>query len=92
LINKRERQSFEDIFERFNQINFNIDSKPWQYVVWNPIEKKMIMNSDSVTQLLLTFLYSNNILEPRELQKLREGYASKTSNENDLDKVLNDIK
>jgi len=92
LINKRERKSFEDIFERFNQINFNIDSKPWQYVVWNPIEKKMIMNSDSVTQLLLTFLYSNNILEPRELQKLREGYASKTSNENDLDKVLNDIK
>lgn len=91
LMHKREGKEFDEIFERFNQINFNIDSKPWHYVVWNPIEKKMIMNSDSVTQLLLIYLYDSGVLEQRELQKLKEGYASKISYENDLNNVLQDI-
>lgn len=91
LIYKREGKEFDEIFERFNQINFNIDSNPWHYVVWNPIEKKMIMNSDSVTQLLLIYLYDGSVLEQREMQKLKEGYASKISYENDLNNVLQNI-
>lgn len=91
LIYKRQQIEFDDIFERFDQINFAMNSRPWQFVVWNPIEDKMIMSSDSVTLLLLVFLYDANVLQSAELQKLKEGYASKISYENDLNDVLRDI-
>lgn len=90
-IHQRGGNSFEEIMNHFNNINFNIDSKPWHYVVWNPIEKKMLMNSSSLTYWLLIYLYNNELLEPNELQKLKEGYASKISYEQDLDNVLNEI-
>ena len=41
---KKEEKSFEEVFEQFNSVNLNINSRPWHYVIWNPIEKKMIMN------------------------------------------------
>jgi DGQHR domain-containing protein len=91
VIYKREKKSFGKIFERFNQINFNIDSKPWHYVVWNPIDKKMVMNSNNITQLLLTYLYENEVLEQTELLKLKEGYASKISFGGEIEDVLQDI-
>lgn len=91
FIYKSGKYSFDEIFERFNQINFNIDSKPWHFVVWNPIQKKMIMNSDSLTQLLLIYLYDKSLLGRRELQKLKEGYASKISFDKELDNVLDDL-
>lgn len=90
LIYKREEKNFEEIFEAFDSVNFNLDSKPWHYVAWNPIEKKMLMNSGSIIQLLLIYLYDEDILEAKELQKLKEGYASKISYDNpDLNNVLN---
>jgi len=90
-IYQREEKTFTQIIEQFNNVNFNIDSKPWHYVVWNPIEKKMLMNSASLTYLLLIYLYDNELLQANELQKLKEGYASKISYEQDLDNVLNEI-
>ncbi|SFC93385.1 DGQHR domain-containing protein [Flexibacter flexilis DSM 6793] len=90
LIYQRKQISFEQIFERFNNVNFEINTKPWLNVVWNPIEKKMIMNSDSVTQSLLIYLYSDNVLTAQEIKKLKEGYASKISSQ-DVDNVLQGI-
>jgi DNA sulfur modification protein DndB len=92
-ISRKEGKSFDQIFEALNTINLNIDSKPWQYVVWNPIQKKMIMNSDSLTQLLLMYLYDEDLLTASEIKKLREGYASRISYEDaDLEHVLDGIK
>lgn len=92
MIYRREESSFDNIFTRFNEINFNLNSKPWLYVAWNPIERKMIMNSDSVIQLLLVYLYNGDILMANELRKLKEGYAAKISyEETDLSYVLDDI-
>lgn len=90
-IYQREEKTFTQIIEQFNNVNFNIDSKPWHYVVWNPIEKKMLMNSASLTYLILIYLYDGELLQANELQKLKEGYASKISYEQDLDNVLNEI-
>lgn len=90
-IYKREDKTFDEILERFNNINFNIDSKPWHYVVWNPIAKKMLMNSTSLTYLLLIYLYDRELIQGNELQRLKEGYASKISYEQDLDNVLQEI-
>lgn len=91
LIYKREDQNFEEIIERFSEIDLNINSKPWENVVWNPIQKTMITGSDTVTQLLLSYLYSNAILNGSELQKLKKGYASKILYEGDVDTVLQNI-
>jgi DNA sulfur modification protein DndB len=91
LIYQREEKTFEQIFERFNEVNFDINNKPWLNVVWNQIEKKMIMNSDSVTQFLLIYLYADNILTEEELKKLKEGYASKISYDQDVNNVLQGI-
>lgn len=91
LIYQREEHTFDQIFERFNEINFDINSKPWLNVVWNQIEKKMIMSSDSVTQNLLVYLYADNILTEKELKKLKEGYASKISYKKDINNVLEEI-
>jgi len=92
LIYQRERKTFEDIFIKFNKINFNLNNKPWKSVLWNPIEKKMLMNSNSVTFLLLVFLYDREILSKKELKNLKEGYASKISaEEKEIETVLNRI-
>ena len=93
LIYRREEKSFEEIIDKFNEVNFNLDSKPWHNVLWNPIEKKMIMNSDTVTQLLLVYLYDEQILVAKELEKLKKGYASKIScNDGNINNVLDGIK
>lgn len=93
MIYNREGKTFDDIFERFNEINFELNSIPWQDVAWNDIEKKMIMNSDTVIQLLLMYLYDSDILSASELHKLKVGYAAKISYKSDnLDRVLDDIK
>ncbi len=92
LVFTREGKTFEEIFDRFNEINFNLNSKPWHYVAWNPIEQKMIMSSDSVIQLLLIYLYDADILNQKELKKLKEGYAARISYDNpNLDNVLDGI-
>lgn len=90
-IYKREGKTFSEIFNQFNNINFNMDSKPWHYVVWNPIEKKMLMNASSLTYLFFIYLYDSELLRENEMQKLKESYASKISYEDNLDYVLETI-
>jgi DNA sulfur modification protein DndB len=93
LIYKRKKISFEKIFKQFDTINFNLDSKPWHYVAWNPIEKKMVMSSETVIYLLFIYLYDSKILDSKELKKLKEGYAAKISYENkNINNVLRGIK
>ncbi len=77
LIRYRAGDTFDDIFSKFNHINLNLDSKPWHYVLWNPIQHKMLMNSDTVCELMLLFLYDDSLLEAKELNKLKNGYAAK---------------
>lgn len=93
VIHSRSEQDFEEIFERFDTVNLDLDSKPWHFVAWNPKEKRMIMNSDSVIQLLLVYLYDDELLNETELTKLKEGYASKVSPDtDDIENILKDIK
>ncbi|MBB5282962.1 hypothetical protein HNQ92_001088 [Rhabdobacter roseus] len=62
------------------------------YIAWNPIEKKMVMGSDNLIQLLLVYLYKKEILTSREIEKLRLAYALKKSyREKDLNSILKDV-
>lgn len=93
-IRQREGSNFDDIFKKLNAVNLNLDSKPWHYVLWNPIEHKMLMNSDVVCELMLLYLYDEALLEAKELKKLKEGYAAKISIEdaNEIENILNNVK
>jgi hypothetical protein len=92
-IRERTEDTFEEITNNFNQVNFNLNSKPWHFVAWNPTEKRMIMGSDTITQLLLIYLYDEDLLTRLEWEKLRKGYASKIAYQGDnLEEVLNGIK
>lgn len=92
IIHQRRNIPFNEIFSRFNGINYNLDSIPWHFVAWNPIEQKMIMGSETVIQLLFTYLYDSTLLTPNELAKLKEGYAAKISYAGEINNVLDNIR
>jgi DNA sulfur modification protein DndB len=91
-ISERTHASFDDIFARFNNVNFQLSSRPWLYVLWNPLEGKMLMGSPSLTFLMLIYLYGDGVLTPIEMQKLRTEYASKIAAEGDIDNVLDGLR
>lgn len=92
-IHENTSSSFSTIFRGFNSINFDISSKPWQYVVWNPLDKKMIMGSDAIVEKLLIYLYDDTLLTASEKIRLSRGYASKLSIEDsdDVASILSTI-
>jgi hypothetical protein len=53
VIHDRTEAAFGEIFRRFDGVNFGLDGEPWRFIAWNPTTRKMIMNSDSIIQLLL---------------------------------------
>lgn len=81
IIYDRAEIDFPAIFERFDQINFELDSKPWHYVAWNPTTKRMIMRSDTTIMFLLIYMYDKDLLEASELAALAKGYSSKIAYE-----------
>ena len=92
VIHKRKDIAFNTIFKKMDKLNLDINSVPWHNILWNEVENKMIMNSSTVTQLLLQYMFDNNILTESELKKLKQGYASKTSYQGDnIENVLDGI-
>lgn len=91
-INERTNTSFPEIFTRYNHVNLTLNSKPWQYVLWNPIDGKMITGTTSITEYMLIYLYGDGILTAVELQKLKNEYASKIASEDNPESVLNGLR
>lgn len=93
LVRDRTGLEFPAIFEQFNKINLELDSKPWHYVAWNPTTKQMIMRSDSTIMFLLVYLYDKELLEASELAALANRYASKIAYEgaDNEAKLLEDV-
>lgn len=77
-IHVRTKKSFKQIFIDFNKVDMQLNKKPWISVVWNDVEKKMIMNAGQLTYLLLLFKFDRTILSDKENNKLKEGYAAAT--------------
>lgn len=88
-INISKKKSYKSIIKKFNSKNLDITKKPWEYVVWNPISKSMIMNNSSLIELIFRYKYDNSTLTLKELDRLKKQYAAKINFENkNLDKVL----
>lgn len=92
-IKEAENESFDEIFAKFNRVNLNISAQPWTKVLWDDIRKKMLMNVDTITYLLLLYIYDSSILTQKEIEKLKDSYASKLGVENvqAINTILNDI-
>lgn len=75
-IRRRTNQTFAEIFKRMSTYNLGINGKPWVSVVWNAIEKKMIMNTSTLIFLILIYKFEEKLLTRAELKRLKEGYAA----------------
>jgi len=85
--------SFDEIFNEISRYSLNLSDIPWEKVLWNNIEKKMIMNSDTVVYLLFLYLFDENILTEKEISKLKNGYGSKIGlSEDEIENSLERIK
>ena len=92
-IKKRTNNTFEEIFSKLKDYSFNLSEIPWLNILWNNIEKKMIMNSDRVVYLLFIYLNNEKLLTQKELKTLKEGYGSKIGlDEKEIENALNHIK
>lgn len=89
-IKTRLNHSYKEIFTRFNNYNFTISHKPWELILWNPIDKTMEMGSSGVVKLLLQYIYDNNILRPSEQTSLKHKYSARLNFQN-IEEALNDI-
>lgn len=88
LIHNRTKINSKAIITRFNKINLEINKVPWNYVLWNPTENKMIMGSGEIVKHLLVFLFKPSILNQHELNKLQDSYAAKIAYNGNSKNVL----
>lgn len=92
LIQKRKNLSFSKILAKTDIFNFDLNSIPWKYILWNPKESKMIMGSNEVVKLLILFLFDKKLLLNNEMNKLKEGYAARIAYKGKAQNVLKLIK
>jgi DNA sulfur modification protein DndB len=92
FIKRQTKKSFDTILARLNGIQMQINSEPWLQILWNSYENKMIMGSHEVVKLMVIYLFDSKLLTPKQLQKLKEGYASKINYKDDVNLVLDGIK
>lgn len=90
-IHKRTGLEFNQIFEKFNEINLSLNAKPWLQVLWNGFERTMIMGNQGTTKLFLIYLFNRDLIRPGELKNLKLKYASSINYEGDVENVLNSI-
>lgn len=85
--------NYDSIYQRFNDLNLELNSVPWKKILWNDLEHKMIMNSSTLTKLMLIYLYDSQYLNESEIEKLKLGYATKLNIEDpvEIENVLNNI-
>lgn len=82
--------------QTMNRINFEIDSEIWKFIVWNPINKKMITSSNGTLIEYLLKYFSGVDLTDKELLKMKEDFRGMKGDENltddEINKMLNQYK
>lgn len=91
-VNNRTKQPFEDVFNKYISAEFNINGIPWKNVLWNPIEKTMIMGNQGLVKLFFLYFFED-VIRDWEIEALKKKYADRISFEGEnLDEVLTGIK
>ncbi|RZK60445.1 MAG: DGQHR domain-containing protein [Pedobacter sp.] len=71
------KKPFSSILSSFDKMDLNLSSIPWEKVVWEPTTKRMIMNSATLTQMLLVYKFDKKQYSKTRLEKLKKEYAVK---------------
>jgi len=67
--------------QTMNKINFEIDSELWKFIVWNPINKKMITSSNGTLIEYLLKYFAGVELTSKEFLKMKEDFRSMKGDE-----------
>jgi DNA sulfur modification protein DndB len=92
LIRERRKESFSNIFDTFNDVNFTLNTEPWNQVLWNSYESKMIMGDKILVKLLFLFLHEEEILTAKEVENLLLKYKSALNYEGKSEDLLKTLK
>lgn len=79
---------YPQVFSQMKKIPVELEALPWQSVLWNQLEKKMITNSTKIVYLMMLWLSNETMLTEKELKQLREGYASRIGMEANPENAL----
>jgi DNA sulfur modification protein DndB len=82
---------YKNILNAFNKIDFSLSSIPWQKVLWDPATKRMIMNSSTLTQMLMLYKYNPKLISKGRLSKLQKDYSAKIDYNGKASEVLKNI-
>lgn len=74
-IHKKNNTEYQDIFNKFGQINRCVSSSLWSKVIWNPNTNKMIVKNQTAIKLLMLYVYSPETLSTKEKSDLIDRYA-----------------
>jgi len=76
-IKNRTELNFDQIFKKFNNMNFTLNKEPWDGILWNNISKTMMSRNNKLMFLILLFLFDENLLNNEEKQDLIEKYKKR---------------
>lgn len=89
-VKKKSDKSYNEILDRFSNVNYSLNQIPWKSTVWNDLEKTMIMGSKGLVRLLLLYMFGDNYLTTNQIESLKHKYASKI-NRDDVENILDEI-
>jgi DNA sulfur modification protein DndB len=91
IIKNKSNQEYEEIIEHFSNVDFTLNQIPWKSIVWNDLEKTMIMGSKTMVKLLLLYMFGDDYLTDNQLSKLKEKYASKLNRDDEVETILDEV-
>lgn len=92
-IREKTGMSYNEIFNTFPEELFWLQHKLWRRILWDGIQRKMVMGHSKLVELLLLYIYDPEFLSEAEKAKVINGLQSvwdMQESENVLE-ILNDI-
>ena len=69
-------KSFDEIISGYVNLKRNVHSDMWDMILWNPINRRMIMRNQSLVYYLLIKIMDDSILTERENTNMISKYAT----------------
>ncbi len=67
---EREKEKFAKIIEKFPKDILWVQHRIWRKIIWNYEQKKMIMGSKKLVELILLYAYDSNLLSSNDKKKI----------------------
>lgn len=75
-IREKTGMKYEEIFNSFPEELMWIQHKLWRRILWDGIQKKMVMGHSKLVELLLVYIFNPQFLSDTEENKIRSGLQS----------------